>query len=118
MKTHELLDDPELQFVDVYGSKGVLNYDCKNYALGHDLNTFPEGYIEVDVPGEGDIIVYYADEISVARAHAPVHYGVFVSDTNIRSKWGQCHVFEHRIEDVPHIYGTIARFFRKVAATM
>jgi len=48
-----------------------------------------------------------------------MHFGKIIKTDNtiqgtiIRSKWGDCGIFEGSINDLPDFYGNKAKFFRK-----
>ena len=55
---------------------------------------------------DGDFIVYFSDGLIM-------HSGLY-SNGKVRSKWGLCHLWEHKINEVPNSYGQEFRFFRRV----
>jgi len=55
----------------------------------------------------GYIIIYFNDEL-------PTHSGTF-QHGRIISKWGQGHIFEHAIEEVPINYGLTFRYYAKIS---
>lgn len=70
------------------------------------------GYEPVKEPKPGDLVVYYQQPHPEAPLR-PVHYGIFVGQGNVRSKWGVESVFTHKLCDVPLEFGDTFEFFRK-----
>ncbi len=55
---------------------------------------------------EGDIILYFTNEI-------PVHAGKILNSKRVISKWGQGgHLWGHAIWEIPAMYGTQASFYK------
>ncbi len=53
-----------------------------------------------------------AKEFNLELAHA-VHFGVYLGDGKVRSKFGKGHVFDHSIDNVPDNYGDEGFFVRR-----
>lgn len=58
---------------------------------------------------QNDFVIYYADK-------RPSHSGIW-KDGIIESHWGNVHVWEHAIHEVPFRYGHEVKFFKGVKVT-
>lgn len=93
----------------------VACYTCLKYLRGEisDLDFHiltdeaPPGYMGVDIPEPGNIVVYFNYKI-------PKHYGIVEEKSMIRSKWGVGHVFRHEAFAVPTNNGNEVRFYRRI----
>ena len=64
--------------------------------------------LELPEPQDGSIIVYWEDE--------EVRHAGKVEAPLVISKWGEFHLWRHRIYEVPITYGSIVRFFEAINA--
>lgn len=82
------------------------------------------GYEEVDQPQHGDVVGYAADETNLGirkwffrttTCSLPIfyHWGIFVGDGVVESKWREGHVYRHPLDAIPPAWGNLAFFFRK-----
>lgn len=95
---------------------------CYDYAFGKFLNTYtiPSDlsmtalrhprtllkYFDVTLwPEAGDLCVYY-------RRNKPIHFGIYLAENLIESKWGQENVHRHPYFDVPSCYDSRLKFFK------
>ncbi len=70
------------------------------------------GYVPVEKPESGDLVVYGRGEETQPLVVAK-HFGVFRSDEWITSKFGAGPVFRHRVQAIPKVFGNMAVFFHK-----
>ena len=76
----------------------------------------PPGYVEVQNPQTNDLVSYFRKgrfHRCILQPDVSTHLGVYISNWNIRSKFRESHVYEHFLRDVPAMYGTEVKFFRK-----
>lgn len=113
---------PEIKMLDHIDFTGV----CYHYAFCKVFNTYNiplnihqlEGNTEIIkkyftstvTPEKGDLVVYYSYKSSIENAH-PLHYGIFILDNLIESKWGQGDVYQHPAFYIPDIYGNYLKFY-------
>lgn len=82
------------------------------------------GYEEVTQPQPRDVVGYAADETGLGarkwffRATTctlPIfqHWGIFVGDGMVESKWREGHAYRHPLDAIPPAWGNLAFFFRK-----
>lgn len=87
--------------------------DCVTFAFGVDRAVEDEGimsqYVSVERPEPGDIVCYFGS--------GGLHYGVFLGENRVRSKFGLAHIYEHPMDVVPPMYGAVYQFLRKVHDT-
>lgn len=83
--------------------------DCVTFAFGVDRAVEDEDimsqYCLVDNPQHGDIIWYIDGGLT--------HYGIYLGENRVRSKFGVAHVYDHPIEIAPHIFTKNINFLRK-----
>ena len=119
-KAYELAKKyPQIQLLDyIQCPLGTL---CFHYALGKYLKTYVnnteviEGYFQpldqyftaTKDPKKGDLAVYYD------KYDGPTHFGIYLSENCIESKWGHDAVFRHAPFYVSQSYGDRIEFFRK-----
>ena len=89
--------------------------DCVGHVFGksippwygnHNWENTPEGYLEIEIPEKGDLIIYFEDSF-------PTHVALCSDKDRAESKWGVDPVFDHEIQFVPTYYGDNVRYFRK-----
>lgn len=59
---------------------------------------------------EGDLVLYFDRDI-------PTHAGL-IKESEVISKWGSGHTYQHGQLEVPETYGNAIRFYRKPSGTM
>lgn len=105
------------------------NYATKNYNLEYCedcLSYIKERYIQIDISEikRGDIVIIYDNfNLYDNEPHEGTvnHFAVIIqasddiSNIIIRSKWGECGIFEGRLIDLPADYGGRVCFYRKKA---
>lgn len=62
----------------------------------------------VRIPQRGDLVTYFSPQ----RQDYLLHYGIYVGNGIVESKWGAGGVYQHPIFFVPHIYGDGVQFRR------
>ncbi|MBY0529543.1 MAG: hypothetical protein K2P51_05060 [Rhabdochlamydiaceae bacterium] len=109
---------PEIKHLSYIKFFGV----CHQYAFGRALSTYPicpdmpehkiyggeilKKYFTVTTsPQKGDLVVYY-DSISIK------HWGIYLGDDRVESKWGLGSVYRHHLIDAPSEYSDTIRCFR------
>lgn len=109
---------PEIEFRTDIKFSGV----CYDYAFGRVLSTYDvcteipnpgmhgkeilEKYFTVTTqPQKGDLVVYY-------KSGSITHWGLYLEDQKVESKWGSGSVCQHSIFDAPIEYGDTVRIFR------
>ena len=100
------------------------NYALKNYNieyLDNIINYIEENFTKIALKEvrKGDIVIYYDDFNKGLDEYNIQHLGIIyktgenISDIIIRSKWGDCGIFETNLETVPDIYGDRVCFYRR-----
>jgi hypothetical protein len=69
------------------------------------LNTISESDVRND-----DLILYFDEQI-------PTHAGL-ATKSRVISKWGEGHIYQHGLLEVPSSYGNRIRFFRKIPSSV
>lgn len=71
------------------------------------------GYTETDSPKPGDIVAYglVIDRDDGQRVAMFNHYGIYVGEGRVTSKFDMGHVFQHGLHQVPTNYGSQIAFF-------
>jgi len=112
---------------DAKNSKGqCFNYATKNYKLEYSddcLFYIKKNYKEISIKDLkiNDIIAFfnckhikYCNSETVEHFAKVVKIGTSINDLIIRSKWGDCGIYEGAIDDLPCYYGNKVKFYRKI----
>lgn len=112
------------KFIEIHQIKDINFFGvCYHYAFGKVLKTYvvpkdalslfqqsflDRNFTRTQKPQKGDLTVYYEKE-----GGRIVHFGVYISDSWIESKWGPDSVFHHPPFHVPTEYGSYIEYYRK-----